>query len=103
MPRASVHVRVSARCPPAGPRRGKLLIATVQYTLCIGLCITYSVTAGQSLKGMVSEECSGEDCQQVGGWHHPDAPRGAGGRVAGCGIGLGHFMLCPAAPLCKAK
>lgn len=49
-----------------GPRRGKLLIATVQYTLCVGLCITYSVTAGQSLKGVASEECSGVDCQQVG-------------------------------------
>ena len=50
----------------AGPRRGKLLIATVQYTLCVGLCITYSVTAGQSLKGVASEDCSGVDCQQVG-------------------------------------
>ncbi|PRW51175.1 Lysine histidine transporter 1 [Chlorella sorokiniana] len=52
-----------------GPRRGKLLIATVQYTLCVGLCITYSVTAGQSLKGVASEECSGVDCQQgISAW-----------------------------------
>jgi hypothetical protein len=29
----------------------------------IGLCITYAVTAGQSLKGMESAECTGADCQ----------------------------------------
>lgn len=65
---ATTPCACAARPPSlAGPRRGKLLIATVQYTLCVGLCITYSVTAGQSLKGVASEECSGVDCQQVGG------------------------------------
>ena len=33
-----------------GVRLGKYLIQPVQFTLCVGLCITYSVTAGQSLK-----------------------------------------------------
>ena len=66
---AQLNDATRAARPPslAGPRRGKLLIATVQYTLCVGLCITYSVTAGQSLKGVASQECSGVDCQQVGG------------------------------------
>lgn len=50
----------------AGPRRGRLLVCVVQYTLMVGLCITYSVTAGQSLKGIASEECDGADCQRVG-------------------------------------
>lgn len=48
-----------------GPRKGRLLVGCVQYTLMVGLCITYSVTAGQSLKGMASNECSGKDCQEV--------------------------------------
>jgi hypothetical protein len=35
----------------------------------VGLCITYSVTAGQSLKGVASDECDGADCQQgTAGW-----------------------------------
>lgn len=52
-----------------GAQRGKLAVATVQYTLMAGLCITYSVTAGQSLKGVASEECDGKDCQEgMGVW-----------------------------------
>jgi len=46
-----------------GPRTGRWAVASVQYTLMIGLCITYSVTAGQSLKGIISGECSGSDCE----------------------------------------
>ena len=38
-------------------------MAPVQYTLMCGLCITYAVTAGQSLKGVASSDCSGADCQ----------------------------------------
>ena len=52
-----------------GPRRGAIAVCTVQYTLMEGLCITYSVTAGQSLKGVVSSDCSGTDCQAgLGPW-----------------------------------
>ncbi|KAI3427219.1 hypothetical protein D9Q98_007154 [Chlorella vulgaris] len=52
-----------------GHRRGKYLVATVQFTLMVGLCITYSVTAGQSLKGMVSNDCNGKDCQEgISAW-----------------------------------
>ncbi|KAL4442421.1 hypothetical protein ABPG77_005005 [Micractinium sp. CCAP 211/92] len=52
-----------------GPRKGRLLVACVQYTLMLGLCITYSVTAGQSLKGVASDDCNGKDCQEgIGGW-----------------------------------
>lgn len=51
--------------PGAGPRKGRLLVACVQYTLMLGLCITYSVTAGQSLKGVASDDCNGKDCQEV--------------------------------------
>jgi hypothetical protein len=29
----------------------------------IGLCITYSVTAGESIKGIVDESCNGADCE----------------------------------------
>lgn len=29
----------------------------------IGLCITYSVTAGQSIKGVVDDKCYGADCE----------------------------------------
>jgi hypothetical protein len=35
----------------------------VQYTLMVGLCITYAVTAGQSLKGIASSDCQGADCE----------------------------------------
>jgi len=46
-----------------GERRGWWAVAPVQYTLMCGLCITYAVTAGQSLKGVASADCSGADCQ----------------------------------------
>lgn len=46
-----------------GKKWGWWAIAPVQYTLMMGLCITYSVTAGQSLKGIASSECQGADCQ----------------------------------------
>lgn len=66
----ATHRRRLLPSPPAaaaaGAQRGKLAVATVQYTLMAGLCITYSVTAGQSLKGVASEECDGKDCQEVG-------------------------------------
>eukprot|EP00887_Chlorella_sp_A99_P007119 scaffold2.g7119.t1 len=52
-----------------GPRMGKYLVGTIQYTLMVGLCITYSVTAGQSLKGIASDDCSGADCQSgISSW-----------------------------------
>lgn len=57
-------------------------MATIQYTLMVGLCITYSVTAGQSLKGMASSKCNGKDCQEVRqGWVRLE---GCGGWVSGC-------------------
>jgi amino acid permease len=46
-----------------GPRYGKHIVESVQFTLMIGLCITYSVTAGQSIKGIVDDECDGADCE----------------------------------------
>lgn len=46
-----------------GEKRGWWAVAPVQFTLMAGLCITYAVTAGQSLKGIASSECSGVDCQ----------------------------------------
>ncbi len=33
-----------------GPMLGKWAVLPVQFTLMVGLCVTYSVTAGQSLK-----------------------------------------------------
>lgn len=71
--RPPAHTTSPPTPPPthaAGPRKGRLLVACVQYTLMVGLCITYSVTAGQSLKGVASDECSGKDCQAVSraGW-----------------------------------
>lgn len=47
-----------------GERRGWWAVAPVQYTLMAGLCITYAVTAGQSMKGIASSDCSGADCQE---------------------------------------
>lgn len=42
---------------------------SVQFTLMIGLCITYSVTAGQSIKGTASSTCDGADCEDgLGPW-----------------------------------
>lgn len=46
-----------------GEKKGWWAVAPVQFTLMAGLCITYAVTAGQSLKGIASSECSGVDCQ----------------------------------------
>lgn len=46
-----------------GKKWGFWAVAPVQYTLMTGLCITYAVTAGQSLKGVASSECQGADCQ----------------------------------------
>lgn len=46
-----------------GKTLGWWAIAPVQYTLMVGLCITYSVTAGLALKGIASSECDGADCQ----------------------------------------
>ena len=40
-------ISTRAAVPPPGPRVGKYLVATVQYLLMVGLCTTYSVTAGQ--------------------------------------------------------
>lgn len=88
--RPQLTARPSSRAPPrraAGPRRGRLLVCVVQYTLMVGLCITYSVTAGQSLKGIASEECDGADCQRVRGRGAVGVARGRqGGREAcvGC-------------------
>jgi amino acid permease len=45
-----------------GRRAGWWAVAPVQYTLMVGLCVTYSVTAGQSMKGVASAECDGADC-----------------------------------------
>ena len=47
-----------------GERRGWWAVAPVQFLLMMGLCITYTVTAGQSVKGIVSSDCSGVDCQE---------------------------------------
>jgi len=47
-----------------GERRGWWAVAPVQFLLMAGLCITYTVTAGQSVKGIVSSDCSGVDCQE---------------------------------------
>ena len=47
-----------------GERRGWWAVAPVQFLLMGGLCVTYTVTAGQSVKGIVSSDCSGEDCQE---------------------------------------
>lgn len=46
-----------------GPRAGKWAVLPVQYSLMVGLCITYAVTAGQSFKGIASSDCTGADCQ----------------------------------------
>lgn len=46
-----------------GPKFGWWAVAPVQFTLMAGLCITYAVTAGQSMKGVVSADCTGADCQ----------------------------------------
>lgn len=46
-----------------GPRLGRKIVEIVQFSLMIGLCITYSVTAGQSIKGTVSSQCDGADCE----------------------------------------
>lgn len=46
-----------------GRRWANVLIRPSQYALLVGLCITYSVTAGQSLKGFVSSDCQGSECQ----------------------------------------
>jgi len=52
-----------------GETRGWWAVAPVQFTLMAGLCITYSVTAGQSMKGIASSDCSGADCQDgIGAW-----------------------------------
>lgn len=52
-----------------GETKGWWAVAPVQCTLMAGLCITYAVTAGQSLKGIASAECSGVDCQDgIGPW-----------------------------------
>lgn len=47
-----------------GERRGWWAVAPVQFLLMAGLCVTYTVTAGQSVKGIVSSDCSGVDCQE---------------------------------------
>jgi amino acid permease len=47
-----------------GERRGWWAVAPVQFLLMAGLCITYTVTAAQSIKGIVSSDCSGVDCQE---------------------------------------
>ena len=49
---------------PVGPARSPRLPRPL--FLPPSLCsITYSVTAGQSMKGIASSECSGHDCQRV--------------------------------------
>ena len=65
--KASQHASTRPTHPgtAAGPRRGRIIVSSVQYSLMVGLCITYSVTAGQSLKGVVSDDCDGSTCQQV--------------------------------------
>ncbi|KAG7667163.1 hypothetical protein KSW81_000904 [Nannochloris sp. 'desiccata'] len=46
-----------------GARYGRHIVESVQFTLMIGLCITYSVTAGQSIKGTADKGCDGADCE----------------------------------------
>lgn len=48
----------------AGKTKGFWAVVPVQYTLMVGLCITYAVTAGQSLKGVASSDCKGTDCEE---------------------------------------
>ncbi len=45
-----------------GARAGWWAVVPVQTTLMVGLCVTYTVTAAQSLKGAASAECAGADC-----------------------------------------
>lgn len=45
-----------------GPKWGTLAVAPVQFSLMIGLCVTYSVTAGQSLRGVADSQCDGAEC-----------------------------------------
>ncbi|KDD72007.1 transmembrane amino acid transporter protein, partial [Helicosporidium sp. ATCC 50920] len=46
-----------------GSRLAHLLVTPLQQTLLVGLCITYTVTAGQSLKGLIFHDCVGTACQ----------------------------------------
>ncbi|KAL6771725.1 hypothetical protein ACKKBG_A27570 [Auxenochlorella protothecoides x Auxenochlorella symbiontica] len=45
-----------------GRRVAAWTVAPVQNVLLVGLCITYSVAAGQSLKGLLGAECAGAGC-----------------------------------------
>ena len=52
-----------------GARYGGPIVQGIQFAVMIGLCITYSVTAGQSIKGALSSSCDGADCEGgLGPW-----------------------------------
>lgn len=57
------HVAFDDHGIHAGSKKGFWAVVPVQYTLMVGLCITYAVTAGQSLKGIASADCQGADCE----------------------------------------
>ena len=52
-----------------GPRLAAWLVSPVQNVLLIGLCITYSIAAGQNLRGLLAADCEGAACARgIGPW-----------------------------------
>lgn len=47
-----------------GPRLAMWTVVPVQNVLLVGLCITYSVAAGQNLKGLLGGSCTGAACAE---------------------------------------
>lgn len=72
-----------------GPRIGTLAVVPVQFSLMVGLCITYSVTAGESMKGVVDSRCLSSSSSQIEG----EGGEECGGSIAPWIIMFGMFQL----------